>query len=114
VVISQSDIWWADLGVPTGLSPGYRRPVVIVQCDAINQSRIATVVCVPLTGNTKWATAPGNVALKPSLTGLDKLSVANTTWIVAIDKTQLLERVGSLPKVQMAQIFAAIDVTLGR
>ena len=49
MLISQGDIWWADLGEPIGSSPGYRRPVLVVQCDALNQSRIGTVLCVPLT-----------------------------------------------------------------
>ena len=62
MVISQGEIWRADLPAPTGSGPGFRRPVVVVQGDALNQSRISTVVCVPLTSNLKWALAPGNVA----------------------------------------------------
>ena len=61
VVISR-DVWWADLPEPTGSGPGFRRPVVVVQGDALNRSRIATVVCVPLTSNLKWADAPGERA----------------------------------------------------
>ena len=63
MVISQGEIWWADLPAPTGSGPGFRRPVAVVQGDALNQSRISTVVCVPLTSNLKWALAPGNVSL---------------------------------------------------
>lgn len=62
-MIAQGDIWWADLQEPSGSRPGFRRPVVVVQGDALNRSRIATVVCVPLTSNVKWAAAPGNVPL---------------------------------------------------
>jgi PemK-like, MazF-like toxin of type II toxin-antitoxin system len=62
-VISQGEIWWADLPAPTGSGPGFRRPVVVVQSDALNQSRISTAICVPLTSNLKWALAPGNVCL---------------------------------------------------
>ena len=51
--VAQRDVWWADLGEPVGSAPGYRRPVVVVQCDALNTSRIGTVVCVPLTSNLK-------------------------------------------------------------
>ena len=72
MVISQGEIWWADLGEPIGSGPGYRRPVVVVQCDALNQSRVSTVVCVPLTSNLKWADAPGNVLLTARATGLSK------------------------------------------
>ncbi len=70
MVVAQGDIWWADLPEPTGSGPGFRRPVVVVQGDAFNASRIATVVCVPLTSNLRWAAAPGNVLLSARLTGL--------------------------------------------
>lgn len=113
-MIAQGDIWWADLGDPVGSSPGYHRPVVIVQCDAINNSRIATVVCIPLTSNAKWANAPGVVALTAAKTGLDKLSFANATLIVAIDRVQLIDRVGQISRSQVEQIFTSIDVILGR
>lgn len=79
MVISRGDVWWADLSEPTGSGPGFRRPVVVVQGDALNRSRIATVVCVPLTSNLKWADAPGNVRLAPRFTGLSKESVANVS-----------------------------------
>ena len=113
-MISQGDIWWADLGDPVGSSPGYLRPVVVIQGDAINQSRIATLVCVPLTSNAKWANAPGIVPLTAAKTGLDKLSFANASLIVAIDRLQLIDRAGRLPRAQVEQIFTAIDVILGR
>jgi mRNA-degrading endonuclease toxin of MazEF toxin-antitoxin module len=58
VVIGQAEIWWAVLGEPTGSAPGYRRPIVVVQCDALNRSRIGTVVCVPLISNLKWSHVP--------------------------------------------------------
>lgn len=88
MVISQGEIWWADLREPTGSGPGYRRPVVVVQCDALNQSRVSTVVCVPLTSNLKWTDAPGSVLLAARSTGLSKESVANVSLIVAADRRQ--------------------------
>ncbi|MFW6169533.1 MAG: type II toxin-antitoxin system PemK/MazF family toxin [Planctomycetota bacterium] len=114
MVIAQGEVWWADIGEPIGSAPGYRRPVVVVQCDAINRSRIGTVVCVPLTSNLKWANAPGNVLLKAALTGLPKDSVANVSLIVALDKRQLTEHSGKLPRRPLETIFAGIDVILGR
>ena len=63
-MITQGDVWWADLGEPAGSEPGFGCPVVVVQCDAFNCSRIATVVCVPLMSNLRWADAPGNVLLE--------------------------------------------------
>ena len=114
MVISQGEVWWADLSEPTGSGPGYRRPVVIVQCDALNQSRIGTVVCVPLTSNLKWADAPGNVLLAARTTGLAKDSVANVSLIVAVDRSQLTECVGKLARRQLKLVLAGIDAVLGR
>jgi mRNA interferase MazF len=114
VVISRGDIWWADIPEPTGSGPGFRRPVVVVQNDALNRSRISTVVCVPLTSNLKWADAPGNVHLTPRVTGLSKESVANVSQIVTLDKSLLAEHVGKLPKAKLELILAGIDVILGR
>ena len=114
MVICQGDVWWADLGDPAGSAPGFKRPVVVVQSDAINRSRIATIVCVPLTSNIKWADAPGNVLLKSSVTGLPKDSVANVSLIVAQDRDQLTERVGKLPPRHVAAVLVGIDAILGR
>ena len=113
-MISQGDVWWADLGAPVGSSAGFRRPVLVVQADAFNASRIATVVSVPLTSNLKWADAPGNVLLRSRETGLDRDSVANVSLMVAIDKGQLDERVGHLPRGTLDRVLAGIGVVLGR
>ena len=113
-MIAQGEIWWADLGDRIGSAPGYRRPVLVIQCDAINASRIGTVVCVPLTSNLKWGEAPGNVILRARMTGLPKDSVANVSLIVALDKQQLTERVGKIPRRQVDLVVAGIDVILGR
>ncbi len=91
MVISQGEVWWADLPAPTGSGPGFRRPVVVVQGDGLNQSRLATVVSVPLTSNLRWAEAPGNVLLPARLTNLPKDSVANVSQVVALDKILLTE-----------------------
>ncbi|MDO8963507.1 MAG: type II toxin-antitoxin system PemK/MazF family toxin [Coriobacteriia bacterium] len=109
----QGDVWWADLGVPAGSQPGFRRPVVVVQGDAFNRSRIATVVCIPLTSNLRLAGAPGNVALEGALTGLPKDSVANVSQPVTLDKSALTERVGALPKPKLDLVLYGIDVVLG-
>jgi mRNA interferase MazF len=114
VVISQGEIWWADLPSPTGSGPGFRRPVVVVQGDALNRSRIATVVCVPLTSNVRWAKAPGNIMLSHGLTGLTKDSVANVSQVVSMDKALLTDRTGKLPRAQLGLVLSGIDVVLGR
>jgi mRNA interferase MazF len=114
VAVSQGDLWWADLPDPTGSGPGFRRPVVVVQGDSLNRSRIATAVCVTLTSNVGWASAPGNVLLPARLTALPKDSVANVSQIVTLDKGILTERVGKLPRKKLDLILAGIDIVLGR
>ena len=86
----------------------------MVQGNALNRSRIATVVCVPLTSNVKWSAAPGNVALSAAATGLMKDSVANVSQIVTLDKAELTERVGNLSRAKLDLILSGIDVVLGR
>jgi mRNA interferase MazF len=114
VVISQGEIWWADLPDPVGSGPGFRRPILVVQGEALNRSRISTVVCVPLTSNLGYAQAPGNVPLRPRHTGLPQDSVANVSQIVALDRTLLTERTGKLPRTQLDLVLSGIDVVLGR
>ena len=114
MVISQGEIWWADLGMPHGSAAGFRRPVVVVQSDAFNRSRVATVICVPLTGNIIRADAPGNVLLTAQMTGLTEDSVANVSQMLAVDKAMLDERVGKVSRQKLELIFAGIDIVLGR
>jgi mRNA interferase MazF len=114
MVISQGEIWWADLPEPAGSEPGFLRPVVVVQSDEFNRSQIATVMCVPLTSNLRWANAPGNVLLPSRTTGLPKESVANASQVFSFDKTLLIERVSKLPRAKVELIFAGIDRVLGR
>ena len=114
VTVSQGEVWWADLGEPRGSKPGFRRPVLVIQGDALNRSRIATAVCVALTSNVKWASAPGNVLLSESATGLPKESVANVSQIVTLDKSELTVRVGKLPKAKLELVLSGVDVVLGR
>ncbi|MBW2700433.1 MAG: type II toxin-antitoxin system PemK/MazF family toxin [Deltaproteobacteria bacterium] len=114
MVVSQGDIFWADLPEPDGSGPGFRRPVLVVQGDAFNLSGIATVVCVPLTSNLRWADAPGNVKLSRKITGLPKDSVANVSQVIAIDRAFLTERTGRLTQKKTHLVLSGIDVMLGR
>ena len=113
-MISQGEIWLADLPAPTGSGPGFRRPVVVVQSDALNQSRIATVICVPLTSNLKWALAPGNVRLSARTTGLPKDSVANVSQLLTLSKELLTKQVGRMPRSKLELLFFGIDLVLGK
>jgi mRNA interferase MazF len=113
-MIAQGDVWWANLPAPIGSGPGFRRPLVIVQSDAFNRSRISTVVCVPLTGNLRLARAPGNVVLPAHSTGLDHDSVANVSLVTSIDQSLLSELAGSISRRELAAILSGIDIVLGR
>jgi mRNA interferase MazF len=114
LVIGQGDICWASLPDPTGSGPGLRRPVVVVQGDAFNASRLATVVVVPLTSNLRWASAPGNVLLNAKRTGLPRDSVANVSQVVAVDRKMLTERVGQISADGIQLLLSGIDLVLGR
>ena len=107
-------VYWANIPEPTGSGPGFRRPVLVVQGDALNRSRIRTVVCVPLTSNLRWAEAPGNVLLSSKATGLPKDSVANSSQLITLDRALLTEEVGKISKRQLDLILAGIDIVLGR
>ncbi len=113
-MISQREVWWADLAEPMGSEPGYRRPVVVVQGDAFNASALQTVVCVVLTSNLRWADAPGNVLLPERATGLPTPSVANVTQLVTLDRATLLERTGRLSASRFDLVLAGLDLMLGR
>ena len=114
MVIAQGHVYWANLPDPTGSGPGFRRPVLVVQGDALNLSRLRTVVCVPLTSNLRWAEAPGNVLLPARTTGLPKDSVANASQIITLDRELLTEEVGKLSKRLLELVLSGIDIILGR
>jgi mRNA interferase MazF len=114
VVVGQGDVVWADLPEPSGSGPGFRRPVVVIQGNALNRSRLPTIVCIPLTSNLLWADAPGNVVLSARATGLPKDSVANISQVVVVGRAFLTERIGHLPRRQVQAVLTGLDVVLGR
>lgn len=114
MVVAQGDIFWAELPDPVGSGPGLRRPVVVVQSDALNASGLATVIVVPLTSNLRWSAAPGNIMLTRRQTGLPKDSVANVTQIVSIDRSILAGHVGRVSGARLKLILEGIDFALGR
>lgn len=114
MVVRQGDVVWASLSDPVGSGAGYRRPVVVVQGDAFNASRIATVVVVAMTSNLRWAAAPGNVLLEAARTGLPRDSVANVSQLATVDRDRLSEPVGHLAESDISLILSGIDVVLGR
>ena len=114
MVITQGDVCWAELPAPAGSGPGFRRPVVVIQGNALNRSRLATVVCIPLTSNLRWADAPGNVLLTARMTRLPKDSVANVSQVVALDRSLLEARASRLSRAKIDLLLAGIDIVLGR
>ena len=96
-MIRRSEIYWADLGPATGSRPAKRRPVLVIQSDPYNDSRLATVLCAVVTSNTALATMPGNVFLPAAATRLPRDSVVNVSALVTLDKTDLIEQAGQLP-----------------
>ena len=101
-------MWWADLADPGGSEPGFRRPLLIVQADSFNRSRLETAIAVVLTSNLRLLDAPGNVLVARRASGLPKDSVANVSQIITIDRDMLADRAGKLP----AEIMSAVDAGL--
>ncbi len=101
-----------DLGDPRGSAPGYRRPAVIVSSDRFNRSRLRTVTVAAVTSNLDLAVAPGNVALDPLDTGLDRPSVINVTQLASIDRSVLDSRVGALPTERLRALEAGLRLAL--
>jgi mRNA interferase MazF len=95
--IHRGEIWWADLPGPRRSEPGYRRPVLAVQADAFNLSRIQTAIVVVITSNLDLADAPGNVMLPARLSGLPRDSVVNVSQVLTLDRSFLTEHAGTLP-----------------
>lgn len=112
-MVKRGQVWWAELNEPAASEPGFRRPVVIVQSDDFNRSRIRTVIVVAVTSNLKLAKAPGNVLLPKSKTGLAKDSVANVSQIITLDKQYLSEESCRLDPGTMRQIDDGIRLVLG-
>jgi mRNA interferase MazF len=104
VVIHRSDIYWADLGEPSGSRPAKRCPVLVIQSDPYNASRLATVVAAILTSNTGLATMPGNAFLPAAATGLPRDSVVNVTALVTLNKSDLTDRLGRIPASLMQDV----------
>ncbi len=108
----RGEIWWANLPDPVASEPGYRRPVLVVQDDIFNQSRINTVIVVVITSTIQLAIAPGNVLLPSAASGLAKDSVANISQILTIDKAFLIERIGSLPSYLQEEVDEGLRTIL--
>jgi mRNA interferase MazF len=106
--LARGQIWWTDLGDATGSAPAFRHPVLVIQRDEVNESRLNTVVVCVLTSNTALARAPGNTLLPRRQTGLKKDSVANASQIVTLDRGELETLVGVVPSRLMDRVDAGL------
>jgi mRNA interferase MazF len=111
--MKRGEIWWASLPKPTGSGPGYRRPVLIVQSNAFNNSRISTVVVAVFTSNLALAEAPGNVRVAKSESGLPKASVVNVSQVITLDRDLLTSRIKALQSKTMQQVDTGLQLVLG-
>ena len=112
MVIKQGDIFWVDLGKPSGSEPGYRHPHLVIQNNVFNISRINTVVVCSLTSNLQRAHSPGNVMLNKGEANLTKKSVINITQIFTVDKRDLVEKIGSISSERMTQVLEGIELLI--
>ncbi|MBI3976987.1 MAG: type II toxin-antitoxin system PemK/MazF family toxin [Chloroflexi bacterium] len=110
MVINQGDLFWIELGDPSGSEPGYRHPHVVIQNNVFNRSRLSTVVVCALTSNLQRAAVPGNVLIEPGEANLSRRSVVNVSQIFTVDKSQLGEKIGTLSATRVREILDGIQV----
>ena len=108
----RGEVWWASLGVPAASEPGYRRPVLVIQSDLFNQSAIRTVVCVAITSNLDLEQAPGNVLLPAKASGLPRDSVVNVSQVIAVDRSFLTKRIGTVPRGILRDVETGLRLVL--
>jgi mRNA interferase MazF len=111
--MKRGELWWASLPAPTGSGPGFRRPVLVVQSDPFNRSRIATAVVAVVTSNMALADAPGNVRLQRTESGLARASVVNVSQVVTLDRGLLTQRIRSLPASALHKVDEGLRLVLG-
>ncbi len=112
-MIQRGSICWADLGEPRGIRPAKRRPVLVIQADPYNASRLSTTLAAVITSNTSLAAMPGNVFVPATSSGLPKDSVVNVTALVTLDKTDLDDEIGQLPPTLMSDVDRGVRRILG-
>ncbi|EMY70537.1 type II toxin-antitoxin system PemK/MazF family toxin [Leptospira vanthielii] len=110
--MTRGEIWWVDLGIPFGSEPGFKRPVLIVQDDAFNESNINTIIVVPLTTNMNLATAPGNTLLTKKDTNLSKDSIVNVSQIVTLDRERFINKASELKTKNMKKVEEGMKLVL--
>ncbi len=112
MVINQGDVYWVDLGEPSGSDPGYKHPHVVIQNNLFNRSQIRTVIVLALTSNLQRADAPGNVLLEKGEANLPKQSVVNVSQVFTVDKSQLDVYIGTLSGKRVREILSGIKLVI--
>jgi mRNA interferase MazF len=112
VVIRRGDIYWVDFSPGKGSEPLGRRPGLVVQCDALNGSKLSTVVMLAITSNLKFSELPGNVSLRKGEANMPKRCVLNVTQLKSVDKSSLAEKIGSLPGKKMEEVVAGLKLVM--
>jgi len=108
MVVNQGDVFWADLQEPVGSEPGYRRPCIVIQSNVFNHSPIRSAVVCLVTANLRQARMPGNVLIERGEGGLPRRSVATVTEIITVDKSQLVEKIGTLSARRVNQVLEGV------
>ena len=112
MVIRRADIYWVDFSPGKGSEPLGRRPGLVIQCDALNDSKLNTVVMLAITSNLKFSELPGNVPLAKGEANMPKRCVINVTQLKSVDKSSLVEKIGSLPHKKMEQVVAGLKLVM--
>jgi mRNA interferase MazF len=112
MVARRGEVWWASLPEPRGSEPGHRRPVLILQSNAFNRSRIQTAIVAAITSNLRLSEAPGNVQLSTRLSGLSRSSVVNISQILTLDESFLTEKVGRIPPEKLRNVDEGLRLVL--
>jgi mRNA interferase MazF len=111
-MVNRGEIWWAELAEPIKSQPGFRRPVLVIQSDTFNQSKISTVICAVITSNLRLSEAPGNILLPARTSGLSKDSVINVSQIITVDKSFLTEKIGELNQKLINKLEEGLELVL--
>ena len=111
-MIVRGEIWWATLPAPVASEPGYRRPLLIIQSNDFNKSRIKTIIAAVITSNLRLANAPGNVLLSKHESGLPRNSVVNVSQLITVDKSFFAEKAGSVSALKLKEVEAGIRLVL--
>ena len=111
--MTRGELWWADFGIPFGSEPGYKRPVLIIQNDFFNRSKISTTIVIPLTTNMILADAPGNILITKNQSKLKKDSILTLSQIEVIDRQRLIEKITKVDRAIMEKIENNIMFVLG-